>query len=285
MKDKVLKIALRSLGTVALAIGFVFMVGGAPFVNNPVDKDAEITPSADSPYVLLADPQVGTGALDAPNLPPPPGELTDGGDVNPSIGLFNARFAAADGSPGFATEEHEVSGACDDAGQRYVQVECPDCQVINGGANSEVLIWSENVDDKTVVRVVSRDCVRESSVGASVVATLRFEDDVVDFTSGVADLSVGRIPLLAGATRVSSINLGQWFATYDEVARPSTALLDMTLALRKWGWREVSSGNEPGPETFQGQRIFTNNVNATCVISLTRQDDVYQLLTVINSRA
>ena len=285
MKDKVLKIALRALGTVALAIGFVFMVGGAPFVNSPADEDSEITPSASSPYVAPADFQAGTGALDAPNLPPPPGELAASGDVDPSIGLFNARFAAADGGPGFATAEHEVSGICDDAGQRYVQVKCPDCQVINGGANSEVLIWSETVDDKTIVRAVSRDCVRETSLGASVVATLRFEDDVVDFTGGVPDLSVGRIPLLAGATRVASINLGRWFATYDEVPRPSTALLDMTRALRDWGWREVSSGKEPGPESFQGQRVFTNNANATCVISLTRLDDVYQLLTVINSRA
>lgn len=284
MKGKVLEIVLKSLGTVALAIGFLFMVGGAPFVNSSVDKGTEIAPPASSPYSFPADLQVGTGALDAPNLPPSPDDLTDGDDVDPSIGLFNARFAAADGSPGFATEEREVSGSCAGAGERYVQIECPGCQVLNSGVNSEVVIWSKEVDDKVVVRAVSRNCVRETSVGSSVVASLRFEDDVVDFTGGTPDLSVGRIPLLAGATRVASINLGQWFATYDEVPRPSTALLDMTRALRDWGWREVSSGAEPGPDTFQGQRVFTNRANATCVISLTRQDGVYQLLTVINSR-
>lgn len=285
VKSKPLEIILKSLGTIALAIGFVYMVGVAPFINGPLDTNSESASSTISPYPAPVDLQVGSGALDAPNLPPSPAELSDSGEVNPSMGLFNARFASADGSPGFATEEREVSGSCLGAGKRYLQTECAGCQVMNAGENSEVLIWNEDIDDSVVVRAVSRDCVRETSSGASVIATLRFEDNVVNFTSGMADLSVGRIPLLAGATRLASINLGSWFATYDEVPRPSSALREMASALGDWGWREVSSGIDPDPETFQGQRVFTNSANATCVISLIKENDGYQLLTVVNSRA
>lgn len=285
VKDTLKKIVLRSVGTVVLAAGFVLMVGRAPFVNAP--DDVADRPASDAPvrYAMPATGKVGTGALDGPNLPPSPEEIDENVDVNPSLGLFNARFAATGDSPGFATEEHEIAGPCAGAGLRFIDTTCPDCQLIDAGPNAEVLLWSEDVDGNTVIRSVSRHCINEPAVGVSVVATLRFEDGPLNFASGVADRTIGRIPLVAGATRVASIDLGQWTATYDEVARPSSALLDMTTALEKWGWRKVAGAPESNPKVFEGQRVFTNAANATCVISLTKQDDVYQLLTVINSRA
>ena len=285
MRSKGLQIVLRALGTVVLAAGFVVLVGRAPFVRDAAYESDATLRATERPESTPVGMQIATGALQSPSLP----ELTEGAsastDLPPSLGLFKAGFAATDENPGFVTEERKVDGSCSGAGQRFAEAECPTCRQTGDAVAGEVLFWQETVEGKDVARVVSRDCVSIGDDGVPIVATLRFGEGPADLTEASVDLANGIVPLLPGATRVASINLGDMFATYDEVPRPSTALPDMALALREWGWREVSDSGASNLEAFQGQRVFTNNANATCVISLTKQDDTYQLLTIINSRA
>lgn len=288
MKKSIVTVGLKALGTVALALGFVFVVGRAPFIADSADETDIARHTMESQYSMATDFQVDTGALQSPNLPSMPDTTDEDIGFAPSLGLFNASFAASDRHSGFATAEHRIPGSCANAGLRFIETECPMCELIGGGGEaggSEMLMWRQVIETKNVFQVVSRNCMSIAPDGVPIVGTLRFGEGPANLTEASIDLAEGIVPLLPGATRVASISLGQWFATYDEVARPSAALLDMTRALREWGWREVSSGADPGPETFQGQRVFTNKANATCVISLTSQDDVYQLLTIINSRA
>jgi hypothetical protein len=207
--------------------------------------------------------------------------------LQPSFGLFNASFAASDDQPGFRTSEHPVAGDCKDAGHRFLRASCPDCDLIGGetAGAADMLLWNQVIEGRTVLRAVSRNCTGTSPAGLSIVGTLDFEDAPADLGSGAKPPDTGRVPLLAGGKRVASITLGEWSATYDQVPRPSSALSDMTSALKKRGWREVSDPELLRQEAFQGQRVCTNKTNWLCRISLTRQGDEYQLLTIINSRA
>jgi hypothetical protein len=151
--------------------------------------------------------------------------------------------------------------------------------------DGEFLIWQETVEGRDVARVVSGDCVSVNDDGEAIITTLSFHEGHADLTHGSQDPVGKLVPLLPGATRTVSISLGDWSATYDDVPRPSTALVDMANALLGLGWREVSRSQAPRQSSFEGQRVFTNSANAVCMVSLTKQDDVYQLLTIINSRA
>ena len=148
-----------------------------------------------------------------------------------------------------------------------------------------MLLWQQSRAGNTIVRAVSRDCISFASDGTPVVGSITFGDGDVSLGSGSVSNNGGSIPLLTGATRLAALSLGSWSATYDSVARPSSALRDMTNVLQGNGWREVSDPKVVGLETFEGQRVFTNNMNEICVISLSGEGGTFQLVTVINSRA
>jgi hypothetical protein len=275
-------LAGKALGTLLLAGGFVLLVGRAPFVPD-ADSPKPIQPSAAAANTAAASfalPITAANAL--------AGAGSDLGTLEPPFGLFKGRFGPSDGSPGFASEEHEVPGTCEGAGQRWAREHCSSCSTVtSGGADGvpEILVWMEQIDTANVTRAVTKDCTQKTADGVPVVATITFDDREGDANSTSPKVgTVIAIPLLPGATRTASLAVGDWLAVFDSVARPSTALRDMVKALEQRGWREVPSGarNSPG---FEGERVLTNAASATCVISLSKQEEEHQLLTIVTPGA
>jgi hypothetical protein len=282
------KILAKVAGTVVLALGFIVLAGRAPFLAST--PDSELSSEYSGPTYSL-DPPFQTGNMLSPVLP----EISSNGaalDMGPSLGLFNAQFAGVDGAQGFSTNEYSVPGECVGAGRRLINTECPGCVPFGDGSDAtDMLLWHQPRAGNTVVRAVSRDCISFAGDGTPVVGSITFGDGdgIANGAVSLSDESTvndgGNVPLLAGATRMAALSLGSWSATYDSVARPSSALRDMTNALQGNGWREVSDPEVVGLETFAGQRVFTNNMNEICVISLSGDGGTFQLVTVINSRA
>ena len=270
-----MQLLLKVLGTFALAIGFVTLVSRAPFM--PVKESSAPSPQRAFPRNPLS-LDVNTDLLKAGGI--------DLADVEPPLGLFKGRFGPSVDSPGFATEEHRVSGVCKDAGARWAREICPTCQLLsNPGAEGEpqMLLWTEARNGRDVTRAVQADCTATGPDGDSVVASVTFDDREATLDApATRDPSLDVVPLLPGGTRIAALEVGEWLATIDHVGRPSSALVDMAIALRKNGWRDIPSGTEAEPGTFGGQRVLKNEKDATCVISLSRQGDQYQLTTVVS---
>lgn len=275
-------ITVKVIGTLVLLAGFVLFFWRAPFLTGDASPADERPPLRGVP----ADTVVSVGEMQGPTLPEV--DDTDGRlDVEPAFGLFNATFSGADGKSGFQTAEHRVPGTCTGAGRRFIETECPDCTPMmddDGGVGS-MLLWQQAVDGANVTRAVSRHCIEMSPDGIPVVGSLTFADGPADLRTGSAKADTSQVPLLVGATRVTTVSLGAWSATYDTVARPSQALPDMAAALKRRGWREVSDDAAFDHKSFEGQRVFVNSANALCMISLSKQGNDYQLLTIINSQA
>ena len=282
MNNKQLKtIATRVLGTIVLAAGLLFFIGTAPFMSGP--DEGVVAPE---PVAIVAPPPLPQ------NLATPPAGLELGPSglagplaLQPTLGLFEAEFAGVGDQVGFSTSEHTVSGECANAGQRYIDKECPGCGLLGDSGSSDMLMWQQTVDAEPVVRSVSRHCLKMTPDGQAVVGTLQFGEGDLDLAAGRPDKISGHVPLISGATRLASIRIGVWSATYDKVPRPSSALQDMATALQIKGWREVSESEHLPKDAFSGQRVFTNDSSAVCVISLTRQGQDYQLTTIISLRA
>jgi hypothetical protein len=277
--DQVKTIAVRVLGTVVLAAGFLFFIGTAPFM--PASEED----------VLVAEPLNALGPPPLPeNLAAPPGFALGPGGMNgplalqPTLGLFEAEFAGVDDEVGFSTRQYAVPGECANAGRRFIDQECPGCGLLGDAGTAEMLIWQQSINGVPVVRSVSRHCIKLAPDGNAIVGTLTFGGESLDLAPGATDSGSGQVPLIRGATRLASIRLGLWSATYDKVPRPASALQDMASALQMRGWREVSESEHLPGDAFGGQRVFTNDGSAVCVISLIQQGQDYQLTTIISLR-
>lgn len=276
-------VIIKGVGTFLLAIAFVAFVTNAPFLTVPDTDPAE--PAAITPMSPAMASK--TGAMQGKVLPGAGESDKAILETQTSFGLFNARFASSLNQPGFSTEEHEVPGSCAGAGRRFFESECPDCVLIGDSESggTPMLLWRQVINGTESTRAVSSSCTEFSSEGVPIVGSLTFGDDAIDLTNESASEDSSDVPLLAGAVRVASISLGAWSATYDDVARPSSALPDMASALVRRGWREVTDAPEFDDDSFAGHRVFVNAVNELCMISLSRQGTSYQLLTIINSQA
>jgi hypothetical protein len=135
------------------------------------------------------------------------------------------------------------------------------------------------------VQAVSTDCIAVGTDGVPIVGALSMIDPALDMTDEGSSLAGDVVPLLPGAVRVAAIEMGDWLAVFDQVARPSTALSDMAIALTGKGWRETGDPEAGGLPAFAGERVFTKNAEVFCVISLSKQGGNYQLLTVVSSGA
>ena len=270
-------ILLKVLGTVALAAGFLLLVSRAPFVPTAAE------PQKAAPAAGLA--ARGLPAIDAGNaLAARAG--SDWHGLEPPFGLFKGRFGPSSDAPAFATEEHRVAGVCAGAGRRWAAEACPTCKPFASEASEgtpALLLWMEQANGANVTRAVTADCAATDPDGTPVVSSITFDDRQPDQNeTDPARDTVKSVPLLPGATRTAALQVGDWLATFDRIARPSTALGDMAGALIKRGWREVPAGSRNDLQTFEGERVFTNEASATCVISLTKQSDEHQLLTIIS---
>ncbi|HEX5764236.1 MAG TPA: hypothetical protein VFY27_01615 [Woeseiaceae bacterium] len=270
----------KAIGTLVLALGLVVMVGRAPFL-----PEREAISGDTPPGHSLQNVKVEPGIMQrssSPLLSPPFPEKLAG--IDAGLGLYKARFAATDSMPGFATEEHEVEGSCTGAGRRYLEETCPGCELLPrkpGDASPPMLMWKEKGDGSESLRAVSTDCISIGPTGLPVVGTLQLGDGVADLSAGrAAGVALDVVPLVPGASRLAAVEIGNWFATFDNVVRPSSAVGDMARALASRGWREVS-GTE-GQSQFEGERVFTNARDEVCVVTLSRQGDEYQLLTVVS---
>lgn len=278
MRNKLLSILLKAAGTLALALAFVALVTRVPFLPQDAGESGPAHPDqAGSPAAP------GTGA---PALLTGQGGVT--GSFDGTFGLFRGSFSDPSAGTGFSMEEHRVAGACAEAGRRYLERSCPSCQVLPGAPGSSgppMLTWVDDRGEEPMMRAVSRDCISMAADGVPVVATLRIGNDLADLTQAKPDPKVRLVPLLPGATRIAALELGSWLAIFDQVGRPSTALADMAAALTGRGWRETSGAEAQSLPAFEGERVFTRNDDTFCVISLRKQGDTYQLLTVVSSSA
>lgn len=278
-RNELKTIVVRVLGTVVLAVGFLFFVATAPFM--PQSEDIVIPPEpvavVDRPPANLTMPPPGY-SRGASGLSGPP-------TLQPMLGLFEAEFAQVDDQLGFSTSEHKVAGECNNAGRRFLEQECPGCGLLGDSPETEMLMWQQTSNGAKVVRSVSRHCMRVTPDGHSIVGTLEFGDGKVNLIDDGPDRDPSQVPLISGAVRLASVRVGLWSATYDKVPRPASALQDMTNALELRGWREVSESEHIPEDAFGGQRVFTNDGSAVCVISLIRQGQDYQLTTIISLRA
>lgn len=289
MRSPAISILIKALATVGLAFGFVVFVAKVPFVPQlPIASDeSESRPTAQRGDRAM--PRFATGGMPAGG---PVATETQAvmvtGDMGTGMGLFKASFAGSESQPGFTTEEHRVPGQCADAGRRYIESECPHCQIIadqDGLELPSVLMWTDPADDRNILRSVSSDCVGIGADGVPVVGVLEFGEPTADLTGGNAAVDSDAVPLLPGATRIAAMEIGPWLAVFDEVARASTALPDMAAALEGRGWRETGDRDAGGLPSFVGERVFTKSSEVFCVISLRKQGGTHQLLTVVSSRA
>lgn len=274
----------KAIGTLLLAVGLVAMVARAPFLP---DRSAHTGASpAANPQYSLQNLEIAPGIMgqsSSPLLAPPLPEKFAG--LDSGMGLYRARFAATETMPGFATEEHEVEGACTDAGHRYIEKTCPGCQLLPqgpGNASPPMLMWREKGDGTESLRAVSTDCIGVASSGLPVVGTLQLGDGVADLSGGkAAGIAPEIVPLIPGSSRLAAVEIGNWLATFDDVVRPASAVGDMARALTSRGWREVSGSGEVHSQ-LEGERVLTNARNEFCVVTLNKQGDTYQLLTVVS---
>ncbi len=286
-RKSAIQILLKGLGTLMLALGFVALVGRVPFLPDPDDKPDLSGGDNHRPEHLLTALNIDTGVIPSqPESAFTPGDMGAFDPLQPPMGLFKASFSATATSPGFTTAEQRVPGKCRGAGRRYVETVCADCELLSGVSESEdlsILVWNQHDGAETVTRAVTPDCISVDTDGTPVVGTLRFGAGAADLTDGRTHSAGGGVPLIAGATRAAEFAVGGWVATLDNVARPSTALADMALALRKRGWREVSELPDDYSAAFEGERVFINSAGVHCVISLSRQDRTHQLISIVSS--
>jgi hypothetical protein len=258
-----------------------------PFLPDRAKKPDIAATDSRHPQHLLSALQIDTGIVRGePNSAPGLGNSAVFDPLQPSMGLFKASFSATETSPGFTTAEERVPGECQGAGRRYVDMVCADCELLSGESKTDLLsmlVWNQYDSGETLTHAVTPDCVSVAADGVPVVGTLRFGGGAADLTDGRARTVVSGVPLIAGATRAAEFEVGGWVATLDNVARPSTALADMTLALRNRGWREVSKPPSDYRPAFEGERVFINGAGVHCVISLSRQDRTHQLISIVSS--
>jgi hypothetical protein len=260
----------KVLGTVVLAGGFLLLISQAPFVPESDEPAPRGGATLAAPNVTRVDDDAGAGFPDG---------------FEPPAGLFKAYFAASADSPGFGTQEHSVQGVCEGAGKRWSTENCPACAPLATEARDgfpALLLWTETVDGVNRTRAVTADCTEMGSDGLAVVTSITFDDPLS--TAGITEPATrgSLVPLLPGATRTAALEVGEWLATFDRVARPSTALGDMVALLETEGWRDIATGARFDMQTFEGERVLTNDANATCLLTLTKQDGDHQLLTIIS---
>jgi hypothetical protein len=204
--------------------------------------------------------------------------------LSPVMGLFRGQFTQAGGNPAFVNREHRVEGPCEGAGLRYARSVCPDCQLLGEDAatGNNMVMWTEGPENEGVFHAVSRDCITTAPDGASVVGSLEFGGSAV---VGGADATFadGLVPLVPGAERLAAFEIGGWLATLDEVVKPATAMADMNRMLVQRGWREAKGQEAIAAVETLGQRVFTNDANALCVVTLNEEGGKYQLMTILSS--
>ena len=91
------------------------------------------------------------------------------------------------------------------------------------------------------------------------------------------------MPLVPGDERLAAFEIGGWLATLDQVARPAAAMEDMNRMLVQRGWREAKGQEAASFGDLPGQRVFTNDANALCVVTLNEEGGRYQLMTILSS--
>lgn len=278
MSRSVSRVLLNVAITGLLAVGFVALFSNVPFLSQSMATKTEPVRTVSKPPSLGLPPvNISTGVLPSSELP----GLQDPGVAGlfPGSGLFSARFAAKDGNPAFATVEVAVDGDCLDAGRRYIEEVCPGCQVLEGKNQQglpQMLLWTENDDANSKVHSVTADCTEVSSDGRAIVGTVHFDGDE-NGDSG------DRVPLLAGGKRLAAMEMGGWLTTMDLVQQPEQALADMSSALLQRGWREAAGQQAGIGVPLSEQRVFTRNGRETCVVYISREGGVAQLITVVST--
>lgn len=277
MKNSPGQLAIKAVGTLVLAVGFIILLARTPFMPNHTNALGTQVQDA----LQLRATELNTGAAEQAELAA--SSLAIAG-LDPSLGLLSAQFDASDSEAGFATREYQLDGECMGAGRRHIQQVCPDCDVISGGQRGEqpeMLMWKQPETAGEHLLAVSADCTNVASDGQAVVSVLAFGDGNIHLSAGQSAAD-GIVPLLPGSKRLATFELGQWLATVDSTPRPDSALNDMAGALSRQGWREVSGQSVADLQVFDIQRVFVNRANELCIVSISADDGTPQLLTIVN---
>jgi hypothetical protein len=278
MSSRITRVLAKVAATGLLAAGFVVLFINVPFISQIDDvvmgrpQVTAITPSLKLPALSMETnflPPSTLPGLQAPNA----------AGLLPSMGLFSARFAQGNGSPGFSTAELTVDGDCEGAGRRYIEQTCRDCQVFAGQVQPgqpQALTWSEA---NGALHSVTADCTGVGADGNAVIAVASLAGGELENS----DDSQGIVPLLPGGKRLAALKMGSWLATMDDVSEPETALSQMSAALRENGWREAAEPESGVGVLATEQRVFTRNGQETCVVYLNEAGGMVQLVTIVNS--
>ena len=274
-------LGVKFLGTLALAVGFIFLVAQSPFLAQSPGQARERAEQGDG-GPLLAFPN-RSGALEIPGSVAPL-SVTPQDTLTSSLGLFRGEFGGGP-SPGFTTAEHRVPGSCAGAGRRLAKEQCPACEIRTTpeiAGEQQMLIWSPQPGDSAVVSA-PLNCTAFDQDGTPLVTVIAFGDGAVNLAGSGDVIARDRVPLVAGANRLAAFELGGWLAVLDEVRSPQQALGDMQQSLIGQGWRKASGSEVPDLPGAEDQLVFTNAANELCVVTLSIEESANQLLTIISS--
>jgi hypothetical protein len=285
---RVRQLAVKALGTSALALGFVWLVSRSPFFPQPAPAGgATSANNAMSSTLMMPVFDFNTGIIPAATF-----ELLESirqeGGFQPALGLMRAQFAETEDSPGFINEERAVTGPCDGAGMRHAQEICPGCAVWEHAGDDglpPVVLWTELVGGTARVSAATRNCVSLGPNGEPIISHLEFGGDRVDLAGESFGAAAAQVPLPAGAMRIAVVEMGGWVAVIDRPGRPSTALRDMLALMDAAGWRDAPSLRPEPPPYFEGQRVVVNDRGQYAVVAMSRHAESYQLVTIVTSGA
>ncbi|MFT4520726.1 MAG: hypothetical protein ACI9JM_003131 [Halioglobus sp.] len=207
--------------------------------------------------------------------------------------LFSGSFFVADQDMGFDTREVNTAGPCDGAGLRYIKTDCPNCviaEIESQDGEAPTVYWMKQaIGEAEVSGTIYRDCVANNDDGTVTVPMLSFSSDTLALantapgTPGTPASVPSPIPLVDGHKRISAMSLGDWSIAVDSVEDSNKALLAMEAKLLVEGWVRTATGEAP-PLEYVEQRVYKRSPTELCVVSLTQEEDEFQLVTMTNAK-
>lgn len=204
--------------------------------------------------------------------------------------LFSGSFFLADQDMGFDTRELKTAGPCNGAGLRYIKTDCPDCviaEIESQDGEAPTVYWMKQATGEADVSgTIYRDCVASNADGSVTVPMLSFSSDTLALTNTTASTTSSApspIPLIDGQKRISAMSLGDWSIAVDSVENSNNALLAMEAKLLVKGWVRTAKGEAP-PIEYVDQRVYKRSPTELCVVSLTQEEDEFQLVTMTNAK-
>ena len=200
--------------------------------------------------------------------------------------LFSGQFYLADEGIGFETREIDVQGPCEDAGLRYLEQYCDDCNFTETPEQPGLpptLFWMGKDKAAGESGNVLRDCVAELPEGKVRVALISYDSDQLTLADDIAagsGMPTSALPEVPGATRVSVMSLGEWSIVVDEIEN-HLAFDHMEQRLLIADWEKIPDSVVRSPDGSE-QRIYQRGASELCVVTQAVDGESLQLITMTN---